>query len=457
MARPRKKTYPMSQYLENVKEGYILNDADTQRNPAWKSIINGLIVTVLTDDYIPSIILAEEDNSQLHIADGGSRTAALRKFRHGNYKISSSVEDSVIHYKKRTKDKSGKIILEDSEFDIRNKTFDQLPKELQKNFDEYQIETVIHEHCDKNMIATYIKRYNEHSAMNANQKMFIYLPKHAGKIREIIERPFFINHSDFKDSEKEKGVLERVVMETTMCMFHLDNWNKQGKKIATYLNKNSSEEEFDKLEDNLKILEGIVTDDIKDVFNSKDCFIWLTLFNNFTKLGAENSQFADFLRAFKSGLRDKPVDGKLFDTVDEAGSTKDKTIILAKIHILESLMKEFLHIDGSNDDTMISKEEFISKNVNIPIEEVEQDMNTYEDTLTDLENNTIRDGSKLLNEENRLSLLAMVAYSYKNEVDLDKWMEDYATKNNTYFVNQTKNYLHMVQSFISYRQRMATA
>ena len=81
-------------------------------------------------------------------------------------------------------------------------------------------------------------------------------------------------------------------------------------------------------------------------------------------------------------------------------------------------------------------------------------MGAYEDTLTELENNTIRDGSKLLNEENRLSLLAMVAYSYKHDVDLDKWLEDYAEKNNTYYVDQKKNYLHMIQSFNAYNKKV---
>ena len=58
MARPRRQVYTMKQYLDNLNEGYISNDADTQRNPAWKTIVDGLGVTIETDDYIPSIILA---------------------------------------------------------------------------------------------------------------------------------------------------------------------------------------------------------------------------------------------------------------------------------------------------------------------------------------------------------------------------------------------------------------
>ena len=74
-----------------------------------------------------------------------------------------------------------------------------------------------------------------------------------------------------------------------------------------------------------------------------------------------------------------------------------------------------------------------------------------------LENNTIRDGSKLLEVANRLSLLAMVEYSYKNDVDLDDWLEEYAANNNTYFMDQRKNYLHMVNDFRQYQKRMAIA
>ena len=77
--------------------------------------------------------------------------------------------------------------------------------------------------------------------------------------------------------------------------------------------------------------------------------------------------------------------------------------------------------------------------------------------LKDLENNTIKYGSKLLDIANRLSLLAMVAYSYQNDVDLDDWLEDYAAKNNTYFMDQRKNYSHMINNFKQYQKRIAVA
>lgn len=436
MARPRRQTYTMSQYLDNVNEGYISNDADTQRNPAWKAIVDGLVVTILTDDYIPPIILAEEDNGQIRIADGGSRTAAYKMISSGNYKIKSSVENPIIQYKSMIKNKYGDIEWIDAEFDIRNKTFEQFPKELKKKFNEYQIETVIHEFCDSNKVAMYIKRYNEHTAMNANQKMFVYVPKFAGRIRKITDRPFFINNSNYKECEKEKGMLERVVSESVMCMFHLDEWNKNGKKLASFLNNNSSYEEFERLNNNLGRLETIISDDIKDVFNSKDSFIWFTFFERFTKLNVEDVKFAEFLRAFKGGVRKKEVDGKLFDTVDQSGSTKDKSIILAKLHILETLMKDFLHIENE-DLEEINTLDFIRENVNP--DTTEEDVELYSDMLDDLTLEVDND-TKLLDEHNRPSLIALVGYACENDIDLDEWIKQWFVANTMYVLNQKRNF-----------------
>ena len=97
-------------YLNKIKDGDICNDADVQRHFIWtREQINELVVTVLMDEYIPPIILGEEDSSQLHIADGGQRSSALNQFRYGNYKITSSVENSVIPYKEKVKAKDGSV------------------------------------------------------------------------------------------------------------------------------------------------------------------------------------------------------------------------------------------------------------------------------------------------------------------------------------------------------------
>ena len=455
MARPRRQTYTMQQYLNNVREGYISNNAATQRNPAWKPIIDGLVVTILTDDYIPPIILAEEESGGTVIVDGGSRTAAFKMLCNGNYKIKSSVEDPIIKYKKMDKDKKGNTIWNDAEYDIRNKTFEQFPKELQKKFYEYQVETVIHE-CDFDKIAKYLRRYNIHTGMNANEKMFIYLPKFANKIRKIADRPFFVDFSNFTDNEKEKGMLERSISETVMCMFHLEDWNKQGKKIATYLDEKSSEEEFDKLDDNLHRLENIITNDIKDIFNKKDTFVFLTLFDRFLRMKMDDVKFAEFLVEFNKNLRNQKKNGKglLFDEIDKDASTKDKQVISDKLDMLEGLMLEFLHKEKDLKKQK-REEDFIAENLDMDKEAIVEDMDFYNESLELLLENTVKVDSKLRSEQNRLSLLAIMVYSCKENIknaDLEEWMTKYAAKNNCYYQDQTKNFLHMKQDFERYRK-----
>ena len=445
MARPRKQTYTMAQYLENVNEGYISNNFKTQRVPKWKPIVDGLAVTILNDDYIPPIILAEEDNGEKKVVDGGSRTAAFMMIRYGNYKIKSSVENPIIKYKKMSKNENGKTVWEDAEFDICNKTYDQFPKELQKAFNEYQVETVIHE-CDLDTMAMYLRRYNIHTGMNANEQMFIHLPEFADKVREIISKQFFVNYSSFTDSEKDKGMLERVVSESVMCMFHFDKWNKNGKKMATYLNENANIEEFETFSKHVDRLEKIITNETKGIFNSKDTFVWITLFNKFTKLGLDDTKFAEFLYEFVNGLRNKSIDGKLFDTADEVGSTKDKSVIVDKLHILEALMNEFLHIN-EEDLVEVNTLDFIKENVKS--DATEEDVEFYSDILDDLtlevDNNT-----KLLDKHNRPSLIALVGYACENDKDLDEWFVDYFATHTRYELNQKNNFLHMKNDLLAY-------
>ena len=408
MARPRKKTFTMSQYTENVNDGYISNNFKTQRFPKWKPIVDGLAVTILNDDYIAPIILAENEDGQTQIVDGGSRTAAYMMIKYGNYKIKSSVEDPIIEYKSMSKDENGKVTWSDATFDIRNKTYSQFPKELQKASDEYQVETVIHE-CNSETVAKYLRRYNIHTGMNANEKMFIYLPNFADEVREITNRDFFIHNSVFTDSEKEKGLLERVVSESVMTMFYFDKWNKNGKKLASFLDKNAKKEDFEVLNNNIERLENIVTEETKSLFNNKNAFIWFTLFNKFIKFGLDDGKFAEFLKAFVNGLRNKSVDKKLFDTVDETGSTKDKSVITDKLHILETLMNEFLHIN-SEDLEEIDYKEFLKANVEDVVDEDDIEMIQI---LANEASEVLDENSWMLSEQNDPCYLAIVGVAFR--------------------------------------------
>lgn len=81
------------------------------------------------------------------------------------------------------------------------------------------------------------------------------------------------------------------------------------------------------------------------------------------------------------------------------------------------------------------------------VAEVRSDMDFYIASLNILLENTVRIGSKLWDEDNRPSMLAMMVYSYKEDKDLEKWMTGYAKDHHAYFADQNKNFSHMKQDF----------
>ena len=438
MLRPRKNTYTMDMYLKKIKDFDIRNDSDTQRQFVWSNEqINELIFTVLTEDYVPPIILGEVDNSQLWIVDGGQRSSSFNQFRYGNYKITSAIEDSIVPYKKKVVAENGDIIWEDATFDIRNKTYDKLPEELKKKFNEYQIDTTIHENCDARRIAQLIKRYNNHTSMNSNQKAFTYVDNYAREIRNILDSRFFLDCGAYTEKERSKGVLERVILESVMCMFHFNQWKKQPKQVASYLNKNSTPEEFDAFQSLIERLEDVVTEDIKDLFSSKDSFIWFTMFKKFTDLGMEDEKFAEFLRAFKNGLKAELIEGVSYVELDENRGTKDKAVILAKLNLLMALIcKHFGVAQDSVSNESILK--FVQDNVSTDI--VEEDIELYSEMLTDL----VED-SKMKNVviKNKPSVIAIVALACAKDIDLDGRMSSIIGGMN-FSENQVDNYLMMM-------------
>ena len=78
---------------------------------------------------------------------------------------------------------------------------------------------------------------------------------------------------------------------------------------------------------------------------------------------------------------------------------------------------------------------------------MQSDIDFYEESLEKLKDDTIKDGSKLLEQENHYSLLAMMVYSYQEDKDLEEWMTQYAVKNEFYFTDQKKNFLYMKEDY----------
>jgi hypothetical protein len=272
--------------------------------------------------------------------------------------------------------------------------------------------------------------------MNSNQKAFTFVDKFAKEVRQIIENRFFLDCGTYTEKEKNKGVLERVVLESIMCMFHFDEWKKQPKHMASFLNENSNTDEFNMFNSFIERLENIITADLRDLFSSKDSFIWFTMFEKFTKLGIDDGKFAEFLRAFKSELKAKTIDDVSFVVLDENRGTKDKSVIAAKLSLITKLMCEYLGVNQEflSNDAILT---FVQENVDAEINE--EDIELYAEMLTDLIGDT---QTKDIALKSKPSVIAIIAFACMNDIDLDGYITTLLS-DTLLSDSQEENYLNM--------------
>ena len=353
----RKQTYSLDMYLKQLKNETIRTDQDCQRlSGQWNAnMVGELIATVLTGNYIPPIILGEETTngiSKLWIIDGLQRSSSLSLFRYGNTKIAKSIDEYLVTYQRKIldsngnpkRDSLGEIIWESVEYDIRNKAYAQLPEELKDRFDSYQIETVIHQNCDTMEISKLVRRFNNHVGMNTNQKAFTYIDNFAADIRRVTENKFFLDIYSGNARAKINGTFERIIADMVLLCNYPDEYRKESKKNFEWLNENSNIYDFESLDKLLtKLTDSLeTTKEAKTLFDVKHAHIFVAMFKVFTESGHEGKEFGNFLDWFVSGGNETVIDGKTWEELNDiTRSTRDKNIVLGKLHYLESLIGKY--------------------------------------------------------------------------------------------------------------------
>ena len=99
--------------------------------------------------------------------------------------------------------------------------------------------------------------------------------------------------------------------------------------------------DFDDFEDLVGRLEKAATEEVLDMFDSRDSFLWFGLFARFIKLGLADRKFIQFMTEFSQSLHGRKGDGECYDELNRK-ATKDKNVVIRKMEKLETLMKEYL-------------------------------------------------------------------------------------------------------------------
>lgn len=479
----------LKDYLGDIRNENISESADAQRKfCSSNTFIDGLGVTILNHSYLHSLILGEVkkgDVVQLYQVDGNQRVGALMLIRYGNYKFGSKIEDSVIPYQRKVKDENGKIVRDEkgdpvwekAEFDIAKKTFADLPEELQRQFDTFQVKVATHRDCTMADISKLIRKYNSGTSMNASQKSFTYLDMYARKVKTIAATDFFNESTSLTENQNKKGVWESIVMRAMMTVFHLDDWKKSAKDMAVFLNHNASDMEFDLFQDMANSLCDVCGDAYKKLFNVKNIPIWFAAYDHFLKLGIENIKFRKFLDAFQDNLHMSPVEceydfkkleGNItWDKLDEQSGTTDGSLVKAKIDTLCQLIDEFFSIEKTektetepvveeNNNTVEETNEveidpvlkFAQDNVRDTIEP--EDIALYKDFLSDF----VKDESPIY-KAGEETVIALMAYATDIEKDAEfsEWIDRENSKNNTYSSSHKTNFTYLKRDFDEFLEK----
>ena len=457
----RTDKYSMYSLLQDKKNGDMNCNYILQREPfQWTTEeANRYFCRILSNLPIPEIILCEQKKKGLtisHLIDGLQRLSYAEAFKENRIKIGSAgAERHLIQYRDYVLDDNGNRVLDEDGlpeyemkiFDVTGKYYKDLPDELKKRFNNFNINVTKFFDCTDEQIADHIRDYNNHASMNKEQGGFLNVSAQtAGYIKNISQKnTFFKNCGKFTDNNVIKGKLERVVAESIMLMFFRDSWKAKLDTIYKYVDENATEQQFLKLNSHFNRLELALGEDNKDLkllLTPTTMPMWIAVFDKFTTYNMDDSNFVDFLNAYNTELKDKEIDGvSMADFKDQ--QTKKKATITGKIDLLVKLMNEFLHIDtteieNNTEETILS---FVQENADPTA--TDEDVSLYTDMVEDC----VKIDDPVY-KECGTALVALMAYACQNDKDQDfeKWIENYRNKSE-FSPSQKINYTYMKRSF----------
>lgn len=467
----KRDTYMVSKLCGMIARNELRNDHPQQRKSGqWdKNTRDNFIVTVIKNEDFDPIKICEQltdGGVVLWLIDGLQRSTTIENFKAGRFALGRKIDPCVIEYQESMKDENGEITYKNVSYDLRGKSYEELPEKLKEDFNNCPVDIVKHLDCTDEEIGRHIVRYNSGRPMVVAQKISAYMYNTAKYVKKLSRHAFFNDCANYSETADRNGTVDKVVSESIMALNFFDSWNKQAQRIGEHLNSNATEDMFNKFGTYLDRLLEVITPQTGELFTAKNAFIWFMLFDKFTKTGRDDRDFQIFLEHYNEW---KKVKGNViheyelvknsgeftnhlsFAELDGCKSTKDKGVIEDKLHILETVMNDFLHTlkEEKNDVKEENKytaleivKECIDKNVSEDeIELYEIEANDVSEVIWDIQ-------SDLLSEQNRPSFVALAAYAYKKNIGkkLRLWLPKFE-KSGYLVTDQKQNFLHMKNDF----------
>lgn len=492
----KRDTYMASKVCGMISRGDLRNDHPQQRkSEQWEhEVRDNFIVTVIQNEDFDPIKICEqltENGVILWLIDGLQRCTTIENYKAGKFALGKNINPSVVEYQEVKKDENGKIVKDEYgntvyeivSYDLRSKSYAQLPEKLKEDFDNCPVEVVKHLDCNDEEVGRHIVRYNSGAKMNVAQKTITYMYKVASDVKKLSGHAFFSDCVNFSDKKDKNGTVDKIVNESIMGLNFFEQWQRNATKLGKFLNENATKEMFKNFEEELDSLYKVTTPETGKLFNEKNALIWFMFFDKCREKGVSDKIFGEFLNHFDE-LKNikvtvehirKPKGAEetnhlSFAEIDTCNSTKDKGIIEDKLHILEAVMDEFLLHRNGNDTTEKENnvvEEAVMDNLKLDshneVDNVlafvkqygnpnanETDVDFYKEMIDDC----VRIDSEVYTQC-QTALIALMAYACVNEKDEDfeRWIQKYQKNGTNFSPSQKINFTYMKNSFDSFLKR----
>lgn len=475
----KRDTYMVSKLSGMINRGDLRENHPQQRKSGqWdNSTRDNFIVTVIKNEDFDPIKICEQLTSEgivLWLIDGLQRSTTIANYKLGKFALGKKIDPCDIEYQEAVKDKDGNITYKNISYDLRGKAYKDLPEKLKEDFDNCPVNVVKHLDCTDEEVGRHIVRYNSGRPMVVAQKISAYMHNTAKYVKELSGHAFFNDCANYSQTADKNGTVDKVVSEAIMGLNFFDAWNKDAKKIGKYLNDNATEDMFNSFGIYLDRLLKVITPQTGKLFSSKNALIWFMFFDRFTKRGLSDDKFQFFLENYEELKKIKVEVSHEYELVKGSGeftnrlsfaeldgrkSTKDKGVIEDKLHILETVMNDFLHNNSEekieiSDNENISAIDIINEYADSSVDS--EDIELYEMMANDFSENIEDINSEFLSELNRPSFVALVGYADligKSQL-LNGWLPEFEKKNNLIF-DQKKNFLYMKNDFEQYLKKCA--
>lgn len=337
----------------------------------WSNVDRSKFICDILHGYsMLPVVISEEvkkgaECNVVWVIDGVQRCTIMNSFLHDGFKISLAVDNPMVKYTvaevdengRKKRNRNGSPIVRIEEFDVRNKKFSQLPKELQDDFMSYEYPTIMNLGCTSEKILYDISRMNRSRPMTGAQVGWTGMSEEmAITIKQLIRRMDFFrpenNTTNFKNSDMKNGQIEKMVVETLMLMFFEDDYSTNFKRNCKFLARHADARQVtERLYQLVTGLTETLTPDVSDLFTTTKSMLWIALFDKFTRIEKdgekiEDCRFVDFLREFKETLSSKEINGESIDTIGTADSHR-KGKMQKKMDILLRLMLDYFGVDAA--------------------------------------------------------------------------------------------------------------